>query len=63
MRAAKQSGANAIHPGNGLLSESPDFIDDCVKAGTAFIGPCALGDRACACKEAVAAGVPIIPAM
>ena len=60
-------GADAIHPGYGLLSENPDFVDACTAAGIAFIGPKAetmrmLGDKASARKVAIAAGVPVIPA-
>ncbi|MBP0481157.1 pyruvate carboxylase [Sagittula salina] len=67
IRVAKESGADAIHPGYGLLSENPDFVDACVANGIAFIGPKAetmraLGDKASARKVAVAAGVPVIPA-
>ncbi|MBS0125169.1 pyruvate carboxylase [Thetidibacter halocola] len=67
IRVAKQSGADAIHPGYGLLSENPDFVDACDAAGITFIGPRAetmraLGDKASARKVAVAAGVPVIPA-
>ena len=67
IRVAKQSGADAIHPGYGLLSENPDFVDACDAAGIRFIGPKAatmraLGDKASARKVAVAAGVPVIPA-
>ncbi|MDK3075948.1 pyruvate carboxylase, partial [Sedimentitalea sp. JM2-8] len=67
IRVAKASGADAIHPGYGLLSENPDFVDACDAAGIAFIGPRAetmraLGDKASARKVAIAAGVPVIPA-
>lgn len=67
IRVAKQSGADAIHPGYGLLSENPDFVDACTQAGIVFIGPKAetmraLGDKASARKVAMAAGVPVIPA-
>jgi len=67
IRVAKQSGADAIHPGYGLLSENPDFVDACTQAGIAFIGPKAetmraLGDKASARKVAIEAGVPVIPA-
>ncbi len=67
IRVAKMSGADAIHPGYGLLSENPDFVDACTAAGIAFIGPKAetmraLGDKASARKVAIAAGVPVIPA-
>ena len=64
---AKESGADAIHPGYGLLSENPDFVEACDKAGITFIGPKAatmraLGDKASARRVAVEAGVPVIPA-
>ncbi|KPP92087.1 MAG: pyruvate carboxylase [Rhodobacteraceae bacterium HLUCCA08] len=67
IRVARESGADAIHPGYGLLSENPDFVDACDAAGIAFIGPKAatmraLGDKASARKVAIEAGVPVIPA-
>ena len=67
IRVAKASGADAIHPGYGLLSENPDFVDACVANGITFIGPKAetmraLGDKASARKVAIEAGVPVIPA-
>ncbi len=67
IRVAKACGADAIHPGYGLLSENPDFVDACVDAGIAFIGPKAatmrmLGDKASARKVAIEAGVPVVPA-
>ncbi|WP_449042597.1 pyruvate carboxylase [Paracoccus sp. (in: a-proteobacteria)] len=67
IRVARESGADAIHPGYGLLSENPDFVDACVAAGIAFIGPTAetmraLGDKASARQVAIEAGVPVIPA-
>ena len=67
IRVAKESGADAVHPGYGLLSENPDFVDACHTAGIAFIGPRAesmrlLGDKASARKVAEKAGVPVIPA-
>ncbi|QPH52636.1 pyruvate carboxylase [Pontivivens ytuae] len=67
IRVAKLSGADAIHPGYGLLSENPDFVDACVAAGITFIGPKAetmraLGDKASARRVAVEAGVPVVPA-
>lgn len=67
IRVAKMSGADAIHPGYGLLSENPDFVDACEAEGITFIGPTAatmraLGDKASARKVAMAAGVPVIPA-
>ncbi len=39
IRVARESGANAIHPGYGLLSESPEFAEACADAGIVFIGP------------------------
>ena len=67
MRVAKMAGADAIHPGYGLLSENPDFVDACTDAGIAFIGPKArtmrqLGDKASARRVAIEAGVPVMPA-
>ena len=67
IRVAKESGADAIHPGYGLLSENPDFVDACVEAGIIFIGPKAetmrlLGDKASARRVAVEAGIPVVPA-
>ncbi len=67
IRVAKDSGADAIHPGYGLLSENPDLVDACDQNGITFIGPKAdtmraLGDKASARRVAMAAGVPVIPA-
>ncbi|MDP2582428.1 pyruvate carboxylase, partial [Shimia thalassica] len=67
IRVAKECGADAIHPGYGLLSENPDFVDACAANGITFIGPKAetmraLGDKASARRVAVEAGVPVIPA-
>ena len=67
IRVARESGADAIHPGYGLLSENPDFVDACDAAGITFIGPKAatmraLGDKASARRVAIDAGVPVIPA-
>ena len=67
IRVARDCGADAIHPGYGLLSENPEFVDACVENGIAFIGPKAdtmraLGDKASARKVAIEAGVPVIPA-
>ena len=67
IRVARESGADAIHPGYGLLSENPDFVEACVAAGITFIGPKAetmraLGDKASARRVAIEAGVPVIPA-
>ncbi len=67
IRVARMAGADAIHPGYGLLSENPDFVEACDQAGITFIGPRAetmraLGDKASARRVAMAAGVPVIPA-
>lgn len=67
IRVARECGADAIHPGYGLLSENPDFVEACSAAGITFIGPRAdtmraLGDKASARRVAIAAGVPVIPA-
>ena len=67
IRVAKACGADAIHPGYGLLSENPDFVDACAANNITFIGPKAetmraLGDKASARRVAIEAGVPVIPA-
>ena len=67
IRVATLSGADAIHPGYGLLSENPDFVDACDANKITFIGPKAktmraLGDKASARKVAIEAKVPVIPA-
>ncbi|AXT33561.1 pyruvate carboxylase [Phaeobacter sp. LSS9] len=67
IRVAKECGADAIHPGYGLLSENPDFVDACARNGITFIGPKAetmraLGDKASARRVAIEADVPVIPA-
>ena len=67
IRVAKAGGADAIHPGYGILLENPDFADAYTAAGITSNGPKAqtmraVGDKASARKEAVAADVPVIPA-
>jgi pyruvate carboxylase len=67
IRVARMCGADAIHPGYGLLSENPDLVEACTEAGIRFIGPQAytmrlLGDKASARRVAVQAGVPVVPA-
>jgi len=67
IRIARVSGADAIHPGYGLLSESPEFADACEDAGIIFIGPRAqtmrdLGNKVAARNMAVASKVPVVPA-
>ncbi|MEM9573687.1 MAG: biotin carboxylase N-terminal domain-containing protein, partial [Pseudomonadota bacterium] len=67
LRVARVSGADAIHPGYGLLSESPEFVDACEEAGITFIGPRpetmrSLGNKVAARNLAIKAGVPVVPA-
>lgn len=64
--AAKRTGAGAIHPGYGFLSENDAFADACAEAGIIFIGPPggvmrALGEKTAAKRIAVESGVPIVP--
>ncbi len=64
--AAKETGADAIHPGYGFLSENPEFADRCAKEGIIFIGPSAASMNAMALKGAAKqlmtdAGVPVVP--
>lgn len=67
IRVARLSGADAIHPGYGLLSESPEFAEACAAAGITFIGPKPetmrrLGNKVAARNLAVEVGVPVVPA-
>ena len=64
--AAKATGAEAIHPGYGFLSENPDFAEATAEAGLIFIGPSAKAIRAMGLKDAAKAlmeraGVPVVP--
>jgi len=64
--AARRSGADAIHPGYGFLSERADFAQACADAGLVFIGPpaaaiTAMGDKAGAKRRMLAANVPCVP--
>ncbi|TKR33055.1 acetyl/propionyl/methylcrotonyl-CoA carboxylase subunit alpha [Luteimonas gilva] len=66
IEAAKKSGAQAIHPGYGFLSENADFADAAEAAGIVFIGPKAasmrkMGSKAGAKELMLAAGVPVVP--
>ncbi|QEE36007.1 acetyl/propionyl/methylcrotonyl-CoA carboxylase subunit alpha [Octadecabacter sp. SW4] len=63
---ALETGAQAIHPGYGFLSENPDFVAAVAKAGLVFIGPSADAIRAMGLKDAAKAlmekaGVPVVP--
>jgi pyruvate carboxylase len=67
IRVARASGADAIHPGYGLLSESPEFAEACENAGIIFIGPRPqtmrdLGNKVAARNMAIASKVPVVPA-
>jgi len=64
--AAQRSGAAAIHPGYGFLSENPAFADACREAGRVFVGPSADAMRAMGLKDRAKelmerAGVPVVP--
>jgi urea carboxylase len=64
--AARRTGAQAIHPGYGFLSENPGFVEACEAAGLAFIGPTPAQMRLFGLKHtaralAVEAGVPLLP--
>ena len=66
LAAAKASGAQAIHPGYGFLSENEAFAAACERAGVVFIGPrpdaiAAMGDKAAAKRLMEKAGVPLVP--
>src|SRR5436190_5295800 len=64
--AAEVTGADAIHPGYGFLSENAHFAEVCESCGFAFIGPTAemirtMGDKATARRTMAAAGLPVVP--
>lgn len=64
--AARRTGADAIHPGYGFLSERAAFAEACARAGIVFIGPDpeairVMGDKAESKRRMIAAGVPCIP--
>jgi len=66
VEAARQTGAEAIHPGYGFLSENAEFAELCAQAGLVFIGPpaaaiLAMGDKAAAKALMQQAGVPVVP--
>ncbi|MCI0465829.1 MAG: pyruvate carboxylase [Beijerinckiaceae bacterium] len=67
IRVAKEAKADAIHPGYGFLSESPEFAEACAAAGIIFIGPKPrtmreLGNKVAARNLALSCGVPVMPA-
>jgi acetyl-CoA carboxylase biotin carboxylase subunit len=66
LAAAKQVGAEAIHPGYGFLSENPEFAKACGAAKLKFIGPSwqaieQMGSKTSARRVAIAAGAPVVP--
>jgi acetyl-CoA carboxylase biotin carboxylase subunit len=66
LSAARQTGAGAIHPGYGFLSENPDFSDACTDAGITFVGPSGqvmreMGEKTAARRKAQEANVPVTP--
>ena len=66
IEAAQQTGADAVHPGYGFLSENADFADACEAAGITFIGPPgsairAMGDKVTSRRLMEEAGVPVVP--
>lgn len=68
IEVAKKSGADALHPGYGFLSEKAHFSEACAKAGLIFIGPSpksisAMGDKITARTLAKKANVPMVPGM
>jgi acetyl-CoA carboxylase biotin carboxylase subunit len=66
VHAARVTGADAVHPGYGFVSENADFAEACVGAGLTFIGPTPsairlLGDKTAARRTANASGVSVVP--
>ncbi len=66
IEAARQTGAQAIHPGYGFMAESPDFARQVLEAGLVFVGPppdaiAEMGDKTAARARMIDAGVPVVP--
>ncbi|HTD17768.1 MAG TPA: acetyl/propionyl/methylcrotonyl-CoA carboxylase subunit alpha [Chthoniobacterales bacterium] len=66
IRAASESGAEAVHPGYGFLAENAEFAEACIAAGLVFVGPPAaairaMGDKSTAKSVMTKAGVPVLP--
>jgi pyruvate carboxylase subunit A len=66
IEVAKESGADAIHPGYGFLAENPTFARACEEEGIKFIGPSSrvlalMGDKVRARRKMIKAGVPVVP--
>ncbi|HZP98806.1 MAG TPA: acetyl-CoA carboxylase biotin carboxylase subunit [Reyranella sp.] len=66
LEAARKTGADAVHPGYGFLSENATFAEACEIAGLVFIGPpataiAAMGNKAAAKRRMIEAGVPCVP--
>src|SRR5690606_13052998 len=66
LEAARRTGAQAIHPGYGFLSENGDFARACAQAGITFVGPpdtaiAAMGSKSAAKTLMAKAGVPLVP--
>lgn len=67
IRIAKDNGIDAVHPGYGFLSESPEFAEACAENGIVFVGPSpqtmrTLGNKIAARNLAISCGVPVMPA-
>jgi pyruvate carboxylase subunit A len=66
LEVARETGADAIHPGYGFLAENPNFASACEREGIKFIGPSSeviqlLGDKVTARRELEKAGIPLVP--